>query len=428
MLARAKRLVETVEDCLREGYLPKGRMPRGENKGAINVALQRLGLKPGSGTVLGTAEQIFRPVDWSIYKEPELIMAASTVVPKIAPVTRLEEILQSLDQEIEDKLRRAGASGIEADNQHILDAAERLRESGLHIANHDGRLVLDRAPQPAFLGATERFRLVSTKDNKFKFGATGDSHIGSQYHRADVLTDLYRRYSDAGIEHVFHTGNWIEGIARFNKHELRAHSLQAQVDMLVNEYPQIPGIATHAVAGDDHEGWFAQREGINIGRFAQNAFRNAGRTDWNDLGYMEAHVELVNANTGKVAILAVVHPGGGSAYALSYAIQKIIESLDGGEKPAVGLYGHYHKLHGAMNIRNVWCMQTGCTQDQTGFMRKKKLEAHVGGLLVELEQDPETGAIVSCTSQAVRYFVRGYYQNRWGHGSDVALPERSIIA
>jgi hypothetical protein len=78
---------------------------------------------------------------------------------------------------------------------------------------------------------------------------------------------------------------------------------------------------------------------------------------------------LRNANSGKATTMAVCHPGGGSAYALSYSIQKIIESLEGGEKPAVGLYGHYHKLW-AGNIRNVWCVQTGCQEDQTPFMRK----------------------------------------------------------
>jgi hypothetical protein len=140
---------------------------------------------------------------------------------------------------------------------------------------------------------------------------------------------------------------------------------------------------------------------------------------------MEAHVRLVKANTGKSSVLAVVHPGGGSAYALSYSVQKIIESLDGGEKPAVALYGHYHKLW-AGNIRNVWCLQTGCTEDQTPFMRKKKLEAHVGGAIVALEQDPETGAIIGFTPQLIRYFNRGYANHRWSHAEGVTLPSRSV--
>jgi hypothetical protein len=159
----------------------------------------------------------------------------------------------------------------------------------------------------------------------------------------------------------------------------------------------------------------------------------AGRTDWIDIGFMESHVELVNANTGSTAILAVVHPGGGSAYALSYSIQKIVESYEGGEKPHVALYGHYHKLWSGL-IRNVWVLQTGCTQDQTTFMRKKRLEAHVGGALVTLEQDPESGAILSFQPQLFRYFNEDWYakegkaNGRWSYTGSVRQAPRSVSA
>jgi hypothetical protein len=181
---------------------------------------------------------------------------------------------------------------------------------------------------------------------------------------------------------------------------------------------------TFAIAGDDHEGWYAQREGVNIGEYAENAMRKAGRGDWHDLGYMEAHVKLTNANTGKSAVLALVHPGGGSSYALSYTMQKLVESYEGGEKPGVLILGHYHKLMAA-NIRNVWAVQSGCQQDQTPFMRKKRLEAHVGGVIMNLRQDPETGAIVECEPNIIRYFNRAYYSNRWSHSGSIVLPDRS---
>jgi hypothetical protein len=156
--------------------------------------------------------------------------------------------------------------------------------------------------------------------------------------------------------------------------------------------------------------------------------REAGH-NWTNLGFMEAHVNLRNVNTGKCATLAVVHPGGGSAYALSYSIQKIVESYEGGEKPHVGLYGHYHKLWAGL-IRNIWCVQTGTAQDQTPFMRKKRLEAHVGGAMIELEQDPATGAILSMTPKLTRYFNKSWYApgERWSHSHDAAHTERAVEA
>ena len=277
--------------------------------------------------------------------------------------------------------------------------------------------------EPAFiLGATT---YASRSDDTYVFGVVSDNHLGSRYERLDVLNDLYDKFADAGVDRVYNAGNWIEGESRFNHHELLVHGMDAQLRYLARNYPRREGITTYAVAGDDHEGWYAQREGIDIGNHAENIMREAGRQDWVNLGYMEAHVRLVNANSKSEAIMAVVHPGGGSAYATSYTIQKIIESLDGGEKPAVGIYGHYHKLI-AMNVRNVWTLQAGTTKDQDSFMRKKRIEAHVGGTIVTMKQDRESGAIIRFTPEMHRYFTRGFYGARWSHSDDVNLPKRAV--
>jgi predicted phosphodiesterase len=279
----------------------------------------------------------------------------------------------------------------------------------------DGRIELSGA-MPAGGGPT--LEILSDENGIYRLGAMGDTHLGSKYERLDALNWLYDAYADEGVTQVLHAGNWIEGEAKFNKFDIAIYGLDSQLRYLARQYPQREGITTYAIAGDDHEGWYAQREGVNIGKMAANAFADAGRSDWHDLGYMEANVTLRHSVTGVTATLAVVHPGGGSAYATSYTVQKIVESYAGGEKPAVLFAGHYHKME-FINIRNVWTYQTGCTQDQTPFMRKKRLEAHVGGQLVTLRQDPETGAIVRAAGDILRYFPKGYYSNRWSHSGPV---------
>ena len=307
----------------------------------------------------------------------------------------------------------------------IIDAIDDLKAAGHRIEEQGGKYFVPSQANPAFMAQVDDLpTYVSRPDGTYVFGACGDNHLGSKYARLDVLNDLYDIYAREGVDRVFNTGNWIDGEARFNTSDLLIHGMDSQLRYLAKHYPQRPGIQTYAVAGDDHEGWYAQK-GIDIGRRAEQTMRDAGRTDWHNLGFMEAHIRLVHADSGKSSILACVHPGGGSSYALSYSIQKIIESLDGGEKPAVGLYGHYHKLW-AGNIRNVWCVQTGTTEDQTPFMRKKKLEAHVGGTLIKLTQDPRTGAITRCQPEMMRYFNRGFYNNRWNHGDDVTHAVRSV--
>jgi hypothetical protein len=311
----------------------------------------------------------------------------------------------------------------------VLEGIDVLIDQGVNIHRSRDVYQILKDVQPA-LKSREPLRYFSRPDNTFVFGAAGDQHIGSKYHREDVAADLYRKFAEAEVDRVFNTGNWIEGDARFNQFDVEAHGLEAQCRLLAEKFPQV-GLDTYAVWGDDHEGWYAQREGVDVGRYAESVMRAAGREDWFDLGFMEANVELINANTGQKAIMAVVHPGGGSAYALSYSIQKIVESYEGGEKPHVGLYGHYHKMWAGL-IRNVWVAQTGCAQDQTVFMRKKRLEAHVGGLLLTLKQDPETGSITGFQPEMFRYFNRDWYMKegrangRWSYSGPIQRMPRAV--
>jgi hypothetical protein len=306
-----------------------------------------------------------------------------------------------------------------------LDSIDALAHVGYNVRRIGDKYVIDDAMEPAFI-TNDRMKYESTKDNEYRFGVVADSHLGSKYERLDCLNDIYDQFVKKGVTKVFHCGNWIDGEARFNRTSLLVHGMDAQLEYFVENYPQRSGITTYAVTGDDHEGWYAQREGIDIGRRLERDMRDAGRNDWVNLGYMEAFVDLVNANTGKSSILSVNHPGGGSSYAISYVVQKIIESLEGGEKPAVALYGHYHKS-GCFNIRNVWAILVPSTKDQDVWMRGKRISSVVGGGIVDLEQDPETGAIISCAPNLRQYFNKGYYNGRWSHSSDVVLPKRGIL-
>jgi hypothetical protein len=286
---------------------------------------------------------------------------------------------------------------------------------------------IDHAPQVASVSGA-KWVLKSDKNNKFVFGAMGDLHAASKYTRWEVREDLMKRAVDSGATCIFDTGNWIDGEAPFNRYDIEASGLDNQIGILARNYPKV-GIPTYAVTGDDHEGWYIRREGIDVGRYCESVMQDAGH-EWHDLGYMEADIVLQNSNSGATAIMRVVHPGGGSSYAISYRPQKIIESYEGGEKPQVAIFGHYHKLD-AGNIRNVWFGQTGCQQDQTPFMRKKSIEAHVGGLIIELEQDPKTGAITGFKPDMRRYFNRAHYvsqglaNDRWsGHGKVSMIPRR----
>lgn len=249
----------------------------------------------------------------------------------------------------------------------------------------------------------------SQRHRYIKFGIISDTHLGCKKERLDVLNDLYHWYASEEVDTVYHAGNMIEGESRFNVQERHVHGLDAQVDYFIDKYPHHSGIKTYYIAGDDHEGWYQQREGISIGRYIETRARQSGREDLHYLGYLEHDIAFTVPNGGEF-VMKIMHPGGGSAYALSYTPQKIVESFSGGEKPAVLILGHYHKLEYIPQIRGCRVIQAGCTVGQGVWARKKRLQYHLGGWILTLVQDLKSGACVGCTAQDRTYFNSGYYQ------------------
>ena len=324
--------------------------------------------------------------------EPVAIDADVLEALKKKKVVSIEDIADALDR---------GPSVVAA-------SVARLREHGYNVVSGVGRsggLQLDTIAPPV-ARATITHDTSDYEGKWVRFGVTGDKHLGNMHCRLDVLKLLYDLYESEGIDTVYDTGNWIDGEARFNKGELLVHGMDAQLDYWIENHPTRPGITTRFVAGDDHEGWYQQRECLEIGRYAELRANAAGRADLAYLGYAEALVELKAASGSR--IMMVNHPGGGSAYAISYKGQKYVESLQGGEKPAIVLQGHYHKFNVGYP-REVWVVDTGTCCDQTLFMRKKQLQAHVGGQIVELMQAPD-GRITRFRVEFLPFYDRGFYE------------------
>lgn len=267
--------------------------------------------------------------------------------------------------------------------------------------------------------------MLDYKTGHRKIGATGDNHLGSKHERLDVLNAIYDRYADEGVTEVFNTGNWIEGEKhKLNFHDIKVFGMDDQIDYFIQNYPQRKGITTYLVAGDDHEGWYQQRERIEIGRHMQLLAEKAGRKDLIYVGYVEADIELKAPHGSRM--MKIMHPGGGSAYAISYTSQKIVESFQGGEKPSVLLLGHYHKFDFCYP-REVYTVQTACTCDQSVFMRKAKIQAQVGGCLIDFNQ-AEDGRITRLSAEFIPFFDRGFYtgENRRNYTPVESMPDSAI--
>ena len=295
----------------------------------------------------------------------------------------------------------------------IRTALDALKSKGynIHVTDNLSASIPTDLPNT---GSQSRIDVSKFTGRKIRFGLTADNHLCSKYARMDALNALYDIWREDGIELVYQGGNMIDGEARFNKFDLLTRpGIDAQTEFMVNEWPYRPGIVTKFVSGDDHEGWYVQREGIDISAYFNHATHKAGRTDMEFLGYME-HTVYLEAPNGKSA-MRLIHAGGGSAYATSYTVQKIVESYQPNEKPSILLVGHFHKAEFSYP-RAVLAIQAGCTQDQTPFLRKKRIEAMVGGWTVEFTLD-DNGIIHDFKTTWHPFYDRDFYRlwnYHWG--------------
>jgi len=297
------------------------------------------------------------------------------------------------------------ANGLDCSPSKAEAIIEKLKLDGYNVSLKDGEVFLScEIPSAPPL-------VVNSKDffdgKRYKFGALGDSHLCNRHARLDVLNSLYDIYEREGITRVFHTGNIVDGEFRFNRHELLVRSgFEPQIEYLVNEYPERKGIETWFITGEDHEGWWVQREAINVGERMQQSAEKAGRHDLKWIGHLERDIHFKAKNGMSWGRL--MHPGGGSAYATSYTEQKIVEALQGGEKPRFMLIGHYHKFDQGYP-REVYTVQTACTCDQTAFLRRQKIRVDVGGTIIDFHQ-ADSGEINRFRVEFLGFFDRGFYE------------------
>jgi len=194
-------------------------------------------------------------------------------------------------------------------------------------------------------------------------------------------------------------------IPRINGGYLKRTTIDGQIQYTIDHYPSRPGIRTVFITGDDHEGWW-QKEGYNWGKHLELEAIDQGRTDLVYAGHVESDLRI--EHNGHYDIMRLMHPGGGSAYAVSYKAQKLIESFEGGEKPAIFVYGHYH-VADFLPYRNVYAIGLPGLQAQTVFGRKKGLRMEVGGAIIRAAQDDD-GHIAACSVEFIMFYDRKFYK------------------
>ena len=167
-----------------------------------------------------------------------------------------------------------------------------------------------------------------------RFALMGDTQLGSKYTQLTHLHNFYDRLVKEGITTVYHTGDMVDGLKMRTGHEYELYEISAdeQRDDVVKNYPYREGITTYFITGN-HDASIYKQVGYDIGRAISEK-----RPDMIYLGRDCAVVYLTPNCT-----LELRHPWDGTAYALSYKPQKMIEAMESDSKPNILAIGHYHK-------------------------------------------------------------------------------------
>lgn len=234
------------------------------------------------------------------------------------------------------------------------------------------QLEAEHAKVEALADVQGKITVERRKDCTFRFALLGDTHAGSLYFHAPALAGFIDHAKAEGCECIYHVGDVLDGhkVYRGQEFELRDIGIDAQIARLAD----VPRCRMRFIVGN-HDQSFKTLAGAPVGKMIVGA-----RPDWEFLGEEQARVQW-ETPAGSFA-LGLIHPGGGSSYALSYRPQKIVESLEGGTKPDLLGVGHYHKAEMIPSYRNVCVVQAGTFQRQTPFMARQGLAAHIGGWVI----------------------------------------------
>ena len=221
-----------------------------------------------------------------------------------------------------------------------------------------------------------------TNFNTFKFAIIGDTQFGSAYEQVDKLNAFYQICDRYKINTVLDTGDVLDGwkVYKGQEFELHARGWDEQISWFTENAPKFKNIQTKFITGN-HDASFKKLVGIIPGEEMERH-----RPDWNFIGPDIGDV-IFELKNGYKYIVRLMHPSGGTAYALSYHPQKIIEKMTYNEKPDLIAIGHYHKAEFIPNYCNISCIQSGCFQSQTPFMSTKGLHAMIGGWILEITID-----------------------------------------
>ena len=253
----------------------------------------------------------------------------------------------------------------EVDKSKLLSKiAQTYSDDELKAIANGGRIVPGLAKVP----------VVNFDGDRVRIGAITDTHIGSLNFSEQRLYQAFEEFKKEKVDFITHSGDVTEGMSHRAGHvyDLSEIGYDKQKAKAIEIFSQWTDSQIYAIDGN-HDRWFIKSNGALIVKDIATQLDN-----FNFIGHDEGDISI----NGK-AVVKLWHGEDGNSYALSYRLQKILESLSGGEKPSVIICGHTHKYVKIFE-RNVYAISAGSIQSQTPWMRGKRIAAHVGLCIIDI--------------------------------------------
>lgn len=240
-------------------------------------------------------------------------------------------------------------------------------------------------------------------ERSVRFLAFSDAHIGHKAYRPDIMDKMTKDAKRQKVDFAINCGDTIEGMSGREGHiyELTDLGYTQQMKRFGEEFEKFDKVRedfpVYSIeAQNSHSGWYKNKgnAGVDIGQELEKK-----NSHYKFLGFDEQKLELENGLE-----IGLRHPGGGTAYALSYNLQKYINAISGGQKPHILFQGHHHKsMH--MFYRNIFAYEAGTLAEQTPFMKKKNTPAHMGYWIIDAKLNRNKNKKVErVNSQFVPFF------------------------
>lgn len=242
----------------------------------------------------------------------------------------------------------------------------------------------------------QRDEKIKVGNHKFSYGYFSDPHIGEVHFIEPLFEKMIYDFKQHAVDFVINPGDHVEGMSGRpgQIYDLSHIGFDAQVKYAAELYSQIEK-PIYAIDGN-HDMWYYQKNngGAVVGEALQDKVKG-----FHNLGQMGA---ILDVNGIKIHLF---HANDGTAYADSYKLQKLIESYTGGQKPNIVHSGHYHKSIYLFR-RNVHGFESGTLCGQSNFMKGKKIQAHIGYGIVEVEHDNK-GTVTALNHKFIPYYEPG---------------------